>query len=658
MGEKRVKKASDVAVLKRFMKAMLRDLKALEEMLDAGMIESGVQRIGVEQELCLVDRSWRPAPVVMELLKKLRDKHFTTEYAKFNMELNLDPLPLTGDCFTKMETQLLKYLGRLQQVANGMDTEIIMVGILPTIRKMDLEPENMTPLVRYEVLDETLHQLRGGEPFELRIRGIDELITNHKNSLLESCNTSFQVHFQVDPDAFANQYNIAQVIAAPVLSATTNSPFFLGKRLWRETRIALFQQSIDTRNASDHLREQSPRVSFGTGWLEDSILEIFHDDVSRFRVLVSAAIKEDSLEMLEAGRIPALKALQVFNGTVYRWNRPCYGIMNGKPHLRIENRVFPSGPTVVDEVANAAFWVGLMNGFPAACKNIARAMSFEAAKENFHKVARVGLDAQLDWTKGRVITCDKLILKELIPIAREGLIKAKIQKDDIRKYLDIIEARVSSRKKGSQWMLESYSKLSSKSNKTEAIVAITAGIVNRQKVGIPVHKWKPAKLAEAGSWANKYWFVDQIMSTDLFTVQSDDIIDLATKIMDWKHVRHIPVEDDRGRLVGLITSGTLLHHYGSQLERRGRRKTVVARDIMVKKPVSVSTGTLTLDAISIMRKDKIGCLPVVREGKLVGIVTEHDFVNISAGLLEELFVQNQSIASAKTKSKKRSAKRR
>lgn len=633
MDKKTVKPVTDKKQLKRFMHFLLGDIKALEKMLAEGFIESDVRRIGAEQELCLVDKSCRPAPLSMEVLSKINDDHFTVEIAKFNLEINLDPLPFTGDCLRKMEGQLNGLLSKLGIVTEDLGIDVILVGILPTVRRMDFESGNVTPVPRFIALTNSLSELKGGS-YELHIRGTDELIAKHNSPIFESSNTSFQIHLQTAPDEIVRSYNFAQAIAAPVLAAATNSPLLLGRRLWKETRIALFQQAIDTRLASYVSREKSPRVTFGNGWIKNSILEIFQDDVARYKILVSMDVEEDSLKTLKGGNVPELKALRAFNGTVYRWNRVCYGISDGKPHLRIENRILPSGPTIKDEMANAAFWLGLMNGICDQYGDINEVMEFDDAKTNFFKAAAAGLDTQFKWANGKVISADELIMQELLPIAEAGLKKALITESDIEHYLEIIRERVASRKTGSSWILNSFSKLTDEGTKDEALVSITAGIINRQKVGDPVHKWELAGNDEAGSWTGRYRRVEQIMSTDLFTVEEDDLVDLAAGIMTWKHIRHVPVEDKQERLAGLITSGILLRHYGANFEK-GKKQSAV-KDIMIKNPVTVTPETLTTDAVAVMHKNKIGCLPVVKDGKLVGIVTEHDFMNVSAHLLREL----------------------
>ena len=617
----------------KFTRQLLTDIKALDKMLESGMIESGVKRIGAEQELYIIDDSWRPSPSVYELLKDLDDPRFTIEIAQFNLEINIDPLIFEGNCLSVIEEDINQMISKLRDVAADKGLKIIMAGILPTIRKSDLKLENLVDEPRYKTLCSVLNKERA-IPYELRIRGVDELIARHDSPLFESCNTSFQVHMQVSPEDALMLYNLSQALAGPVLACAVNSPLLLGKRLWKETRIALFQQAVDTRVVSSHSREKSARVSFGTSWINKTVLEVFHDNIARYNVLLSPELKEDSLKSLDEGKIPSLKALQIFNSTVWRWNRLCYGISEGKPHLRIENRVLPSGPTVRDEVSNAAFWLGLMSAMPGIYPDITEVMAFEDAKENFIRAARMGLDTKLKWVNGSSIDASELILKELLPISKEGLCSESVPYDEIDLYLGIIEERVKTGKTGSSWIVDSFISLSEKALKQEAIVSLTAAMYKRQIKGDPVHMWDKAELEEAGRWLDRCSFVDQIMSTDLFVVKDDDLIDLAASIMNWKHIRHVPVEGKNGKFVGLITSRIILKHYGSS--SADDSKTVFVRDIMLKNPVTVSPETKTLDAISVMHKKKLGCLPVVKNEMLLGIVTEHDFMNLSANLLKEI----------------------
>ena len=395
MGEEIQSADRDAEEYRRFTRRLLADVRALERMIELDMIESDVVRIGAEQEVFLVDASWQPSMSSVEVLGELEDERFTTELGRFNMEFNLDPLPFEGGCFRDLEEQLVDLIETAEVAAQKHGAEILLCGILPTLRKSHLTLDSMTPRNRYYALNEAMRALRGDD-FEFRIKGRDELIVRHDNVMLEACNTSFQVHLQVPAETFVAQYNLAQLLAAPVLAAAVNSPVLFGRQLWAETRLALFQQAVDTRRpAATDYRTQDPRVSFGRRWLERSVVEIYQEDIARFRIVLGKDLGEDSLEVLRDGGVPKLRALSLHNGTVYRWNRPCYGITDGKPHLRIENRLLPSGPSVPDEIANAAFWLGLMTAGVGEIGNPADHVAFETVRDSFINAARLGLRAQL-----------------------------------------------------------------------------------------------------------------------------------------------------------------------------------------------------------------------------------------------------------------------
>ncbi|MCA9562563.1 MAG: hypothetical protein KC561_03695, partial [Myxococcales bacterium] len=285
MGEQNVKGQLQGEQLRRFTRSLLNDVKALEELLDSNLIERGIRRIGAEQELFLVDTAWSPAPVAMEVLAELDNADFTTELGRFNLEFNLQPLTFGGTCLRKMEESLANRLAAARRAARRCNSEAVLVGILPTLTKEHLSIDNMTPSPRYYALNEAMGDLRGSD-YELQIAGIDEFYLKHDSVMIEACNTSFQVHFQVDPEEFPKFYNLAQAVAGPVLAAASNAPLLFGKRLWRETRIALFQQSVDTRRPTAHLRDVPGRVNFGHGWVNDSCLEVFREQIGRFKVLL------------------------------------------------------------------------------------------------------------------------------------------------------------------------------------------------------------------------------------------------------------------------------------------------------------------------------------------------------------------------------------
>jgi predicted transcriptional regulator len=634
MGEHLSAPSFEAPGLRRFMKDLLRDVHALEQMIAGGMIESKIRRIGVEQELFLVDHTWSPAPIAHETLARLDSPEFVTELAKFNLEFNLPPLIFGGDCLSQMERQIVDHLRRVREAVHEFGSEAVLTGILPTIDISDLGLENMTENPRYAALNESLMRLRG-EDYEFRIKGIDELLIHHNTVMLEACNSSFQVHFQVGPGEFAKLYNMAQAAAAPLLAICVNSPLLFGKRLWNETRIALFQQSIDTRNIRSHQRSVQPRVSFGTAWVRESALEIFREDIARFRVLMATDVESDALADLAAGRVPTLSALRFHAGTVYRWNRVCYGISDGRPHLRIENRYVPSGPTPLDEIANAAFWFGLLAGMTEEYADITRIMSFDDARSNFLAAARFGLGAQFTWIHGAgPLPVQRLVLEQLLPMARDGLATAGIAAADAERYLAVIEARVSSGRTGAAWALHSLTSMEQRGTKAERISALVGAAVQREKSGKPVHEWDLATLAEAGDWKPNFARVEQYMKTDLYTVNEDELIDLVVNLMEWQHIRHVPVEDHQHRLVGLVTFRSLLRYLVRHLAHQSD-PIVPVSEIMQRNPISVTPNTPTLEALAIMKKHHVGSLPVVEGDHLVGLVTEEDFMIIAGELLEQ-----------------------
>jgi gamma-glutamylcysteine synthetase len=508
----------------------------------------------------LVDGNLRPAPISLEVLDRTKDSRLTTEIARFNLEANLAPLPLTGKCFGEIEQELQELLSKVRTSARELDADVLLSGILPTLKQSDLTLENLAPLPRYFELNRGVIALRGG-PFSIHIKGLDELQLTHDNIMMESCNTSFQVHFQTSPAEFAAAYNMAQAITAPVLAAAVNSPLLFGHRLWQETRVALFQHSTDARSRTQLARSQPTRVSFGDKWLKNSVVELFHDQISRFRPIMITQPDEDPFQVLARGETPLLSALRMHNGTVWRWNRACYGVADGIAHLRIENRALPSGPTVLDEMANAAFFVGLMVALPQAYGEIAKRLSFDDAKENFFAAARHGLNAQLRWLDGRSLSASALILNNLLPLAHAGLEESNIDSTDIAKYLGVLEERVRSGQTGAQWMLNSLASLKGRTGREPVDLlarTLTSTILARQKEDKPVHEWKLAEAGELSDWSQSYQTVGQFMATDLFTLRPDDLVDLAASLMDWRHIRHVPVEDEDGHLVGLVTHRGLL----------------------------------------------------------------------------------------------------
>ena len=639
VGEHNVRAVQDPLQEQLFVKALLSDIAALERMIEGGQIEEGARRIGAEQEMFLVDRAMRPAPVAPAVLASVADERLTTEIGKFNLEANLSPRMLAGDGLRRMEQELTELVNAARQAALEFNAEIVLTGILPTIRQSDLTIDNITPNPRYYALNTIMNKLRGNK-YSVSIRGLDELETTHDNVLMEACCTSFQIHLQVGVEECVRLYNLAQAISAPMLAVSSNSPLLFGRRLWHETRIALFQYATDERSDSRQMRHHPPRVIFGQDWLKQSVIEIFREEVARYRVLLTKEIDEDPLAIVERGELPKLAALRLHNGTVWRWNRPCYGICEGKAHLRIEHRSMPAGPTIIDEMANAALFYGLMMSLPEEYGPIETMMRFDEAKVNFATAARQGLKAQLAWTHGRDYPASKLLIEHLLPLARQGLVKAGVDHDDANRYLDIIQERVERDQTGSLWALRSITGMDNQGTQEIRHRALVEAMLEHQINNTPVHLWPMARLAEEKEWRLSFQTVAQFMSTDLFTVRPDDLIDLAASVMDWKHIRHVPVEDNDGHLIGLVSHRDLLRLLSQGLLNK-QTTNIVVKDVMKRNPLTVAPNTPTLEAIKLMRKHQVGSLPVVENGRLVGIVTSQDFLNLSAEIIEKQLKQGE-----------------
>ena len=645
MGEHDVERIED-GDTRSFTKALLEDVLALERMLEGGLIEAGVRRIGAEQEMFLVGRAMDAAPIAVELLERARDERLTTELARFNLEANLSPVEFGGGCLSALERELREVVTASRRAAQSLGADVLLTGILPTLRQRDLGLENMTPAPRYHELNRALRKMRGNA-FHVLISGVDEFEMKHDNVMLESCNTSFQIHFQVGAEEFARLYNLAQVVTAPVLAAAVNSPVLLRKRLWSETRVALFERSVDTRGEHRMQRPYTSRVYFGDGWVRDSVLDVVRKDVARFRSVLATRIEENPLQVLEQGGIPQLRALRLHTGTIYRWNRACYGLTDGKPHLRIENRVLPAGPTIVDEMANAAFFFGLMASLGDAYAQIDAVMDFDDAKANFLAAGRHGLRAQFTWVDGRTVTAADLILHEFLPAARDGLSQRGIDSGDIDRYLGVMEERVKTARTGARWILDSLAKMGTEASADARYRTLTRRMLSLCHGDLPIHDWPLATLDDqTRPLKESIETVGQFMSTELFTVHAEDIIDLAATVMDWEHVRHVPVEDEQGHLLGLVSHRQLLRlvaRGGGSGEDRQLR----VRDVMAVNPVTVAPDTPTLEAIALMRDNKISCLPVVEEHRLVGILTERDLINVAAKLLEEFLTTDEGVPDAR-----------
>ncbi|HZG92612.1 MAG TPA: glutamate--cysteine ligase [Pseudonocardia sp.] len=473
-------------------------LDTLAEMLRSHPFADDEPMTGIEVELNLVDEQLAPSFSGAAVLEAIGSADFQSELGRWNMELNLPPRPLPGDQWRDLEHQLLDELAVAGAKARDCGSRLAVIGILPTLRRSDLVVESLSPDERYRVLNEQMLGLRG-EPIRLDIAGDDpsgrhDLPPDHLSADFDSiapeaaC-TSMQLHLQVHPDSFAGYWNAAQCVAGVQLAVGANSPFLLGSRLWSETRIPLFEQSCDVR--TPELRNQGvrPRVWFGERWIT-SILDLFEENARYFPALMPVAEDTDPSADLAAGRVPELDELRLHNGTIWRWNRPVYDIANGEPHVRVENRVLPAGPTAVDMVANALFFYGLVRSLTDAERPLWTSMSFEAVEENFTTAARHGLEGPLYWPGSGWIRPDELVLRKLLPRAADGLARWGVSGAVVDRYLSVIERRCALRRTGASWQLDTVAALQNRgADRQEALRGMLGRYLQSSEANDPVHTW-------------------------------------------------------------------------------------------------------------------------------------------------------------------------
>jgi Glutamate-cysteine ligase family 2(GCS2) len=464
-------------------------LDVFERMLASSTFDAERPLTGLEVELNLVDADYQPFFGNMSVLEEIADPAFQTELGAYNIELNVPPRELGGSAALDLENELRASLNAAQAKANLRGGHIVMIGILPTLAAEHMTGDDwMSPSARYAALNDSIFAARG-EDIHLDISGVERLSTYAGSLAPESACTSVQFHLQVDPQDFAPTWNAAQVLAGPQLALGANSPFFFGRELWRETRIELFTQSTDTRPLELRNQGVRPRVWFGERWIT-SIFDLFEENVRYFPALLPEVSEEDPVAELDAGRAPALRELRLHNGTVYRWNRPVYDVVDGQPHVRVENRVLPAGPTVVDILANAAFYYGALRVLAEDDRPVWTKMTFPTAEENFRECARRGMDATIYWPGVGDVTVEELVLRRLLPMAHEGLTRWGVDAAVRDRYLGIIEQRAQTSRNGASWQAAVVHSLEERGLDR---VGALRGMLERYCEGMhsnePVHTW-------------------------------------------------------------------------------------------------------------------------------------------------------------------------
>ncbi|MET0003847.1 MAG: glutamate--cysteine ligase [gamma proteobacterium symbiont of Ctena orbiculata] len=453
-----------------FQRRLKRETELLAEWFDAGVFTSEGAVGGFELEACLLDRSAGPAPLNQPLLEKLDEPLVVPELATFNVEINSTARLLQGDVFERMAEELQRVWDKCNRLAQPLGARMGMIGIMPSLQQQALTLHNMSPLNRYQALNEQVFKLRHDRPLLVHIEGRETLDLQHDDVMLESATTSFQIHFQVDEKSAAKLYNLSKIASAPMVAVSANSPYLFGYDLWDETRIPLFEQSIAV-GASD----LSKRVSFGIRYVYESMMENFLANLQRYPVLLPLLMDEPAEKLAH---------LRLHNGTIWRWNRPLIGFDDsGRPHLRIEHRVVPAGPSVSDCIANAAFYFGLVSGLANRYESPESDMGFIRARSNFYNAAREGLQAELFWFNWKTCRAEELIREQLLGVAREGLTSLGIETASINYWLGIIQQRVVRGINGATWQRQWVSRHGM------AFQALMEAYLEQQESGKPVHEW-------------------------------------------------------------------------------------------------------------------------------------------------------------------------
>jgi len=480
----------------RYRDKLQRCLDAIARMLSEDTFSFDRQHIGLEIELCLVDQQMSPAMANAVVLEKIRDPSFKKELSQHNLELNVPPRPLAGDGALDLERELRASIEEASAKAGDADAALVLIGTLPTLRASHFHRQWISSSTRYEALNDRILAARG-EPLMLDMEGVpmpgarapERLLAFNDTILPEAACTSLQLHLQIEPGQFAAHWNAAQALAGVQVALAANSPFLLGRALWQETRIPLFLQATDTRPLELRNQGVRPRVWFGERWIT-SIFDLFEENARYFPALLPEMYDQDPLAELNAGRTPALAELLLHNGTVWRWNRPVYDVVDGVPHLRVENRVLPAGPTVIDMLANAAFFYGAMLALTEQERPVWSQMSFQAAEENLYAGARHGMDAQLYWPGAGWVRPDELALRLLLPLAHQGLRRGGVSDVARERLLGVLEERCVARRTGSTWQRETVAALEARGlGRWAALHGMLHRYREHMRSGEPVHTW-------------------------------------------------------------------------------------------------------------------------------------------------------------------------
>ena len=472
----------------RYREKVRRNLDVFARMLRDSAFDIDKPMTGLEIEFNLIDDNGLPALKNIEALERIANPAFQTELGQFNLEINAPPRRLDERGASEFEQILRDSLNDADAAAREIGAGLLMIGVLPTLEEGHFAPATISPNPRYQLLSDQILAARG-EDLVIDIAGEERLQTTSESIMPEAACTSTQLHIQVSPEQFADYWNASQAISGIQLALGANSPYLLGKRLWHETRIPLFEQATDTRSEELKVQGVRPRVWFGERWI-NSIFDLFEENSRYFPALLPICEDEDPLEVLESGRAPELTELRLHNGTIYRWNRPVYDVVDGMPHVRVENRVLAAGPTVVDTMANAAFYFGLVRALAEDDRPLWSQMSFSAAEENFHVAAEHGIEAKVYWPGIGQVSAVELTLRRLLPMAAQGLADWGVGADEADRLLGVIEQRCITQQNGASWYIDqTQAREAAGDSRSEALRLTLLDYRDRMHANEPVHSW-------------------------------------------------------------------------------------------------------------------------------------------------------------------------
>jgi len=478
-----------------FSERLQANLQVLTQLLERPGFGIGKPSIGAELELTLVNSEGKAQWLNKELLELANDPLLALEINRYNLEYNLSPLAAAGKPFTKITKAIDKNLKGINKLGKSLDVQPLTIGILPTLSRRDISSRAMTDDNRYHVLNRALKKLRG-HALEVDIDGPEPLQLSLSNLNIEGANTSFQVHLRVNPEQFTNCYNAAQLGTAAMLAISTNSPLLLGHKLWEETRVILFTQSVESRHVQNEHYVGPSRAGLGNCWVKNSALELFETSVKDYPILIPECSDEDYQQVLNSGDIPSLADLRMHHGSIWHWNRAIYDPAD-KGHLRIEMRAMPSGPTSLDMAANAAFSIGITQGMASSMPAFSRQLPFSAVQKNFYAAAKHGLGAEFLWPRKTCASAAPFsavkIIKKLLPIAARGLVELAVEQSEIDTYLGIIEARLKSCQTGARWQLKMLEKLEQHQPRKQALQQLLSRYLENCTSGQPVHLWSTCR---------------------------------------------------------------------------------------------------------------------------------------------------------------------